>query len=98
MNTLNKDLFLILKSKYYWAIFRKEKSVEYRICSKRNNAIIKNQTHVVFQLGYSSENKMKLKIIKIEKIENQYHIYLDLSNIEIISLVRKNTNQLTMFN
>lgn len=93
-----KDLFLILKSQYYWAIFRKEKSVEYRISSKRNDAIIKNQTHVLFQLGYSSENKMRLKIVKIERIENKYHIHLDLSNIEIISLVRKNTNQLNMFN
>jgi hypothetical protein len=94
---LGKDLFLILKSEYYWSIFRKEKSIEYRIASKRNESLIKNQKFVIFQLGYSSENKMRLRIVKIEKENNEFKIHLDLSEIFVISLVEKNKNQLSLF-
>lgn len=94
---MDKDLFLILKSKYYWEIFRKEKSIEYRIASKRNKQLIRNQKFVTFQLGYSSKNKMRLRIVKIEKENNEFKIYLDLSEIFVISLVEKNKNQLALF-
>ena len=92
-----KDLFLILKSKYYWSIFRKEKSIEYRIKSKRNIALIREQKYVVFQLGYSKRNQMKLSIVLIESDEKEFRIHLDLSNIHVISLQLKDKNQLSLF-
>ena len=96
MNT-DKPLFLILKSEWYWKIFRKEKSIEYRIKSKRNISLIKNQKFVVFQLGYNSANKMKIPILKIEQTENQFNIHLDIENILIVSLKLKNTYQTVLF-
>ena len=96
MNT-DKALFLILKSEYYWKIFRKEKSIEYRIKSKRNIALIKNQKFVIFQLGYNSDNKMKIPIVKIDETKIQFNIHLDLANILIISLKLKNTYQMSLW-
>jgi len=95
---MESNLFLILKSEYYWQIFRKKKSIEYRACSKRNISMIKNQKTVTFQLGYSKENRMKLKVVMIEKLETEFRIHLDLSDIHIVSLKLTDKRQLNLFN
>lgn len=93
-----KDLFLILKAEYYWQIFRKEKSIEYRIKSVRNIQLIKKQKFVIFQLGYSKKNRMKLPIVLIEEKGNEFLIHLDLADIHVISLNLTDKKRLSLFN
>jgi len=89
-----KNLFLILKTQYYWQIFWKEKHIEYRTATPRFKKMIEDKEFVIFQLGYNKSNRMKVAILKIEETSGVYNIHLDLNSIEILNYTPNNNNQL----
>lgn len=74
---MGKDLFLILKGKYFRAIESGEKTSEYRLMTEYwlQRLTSRNWEHVTFQLGYAKDApRLRRKIfdIRISTIEHPF--------------------------
>jgi ASC-1-like (ASCH) protein len=74
---MSKDLFLILKSQYFFEIKQGKKKVEYRLMTEYwlNRLTSKNWSHVTFKLGYANSGltlRKKIDDIRIETIEHPF--------------------------
>lgn len=72
-----KDLFLILKGKYFREIEAGTKTSEFRLATEYwlNRLTTQEWTHVIFQLGYAKDSpriRKEISDIKISTIEHEF--------------------------
>ena len=81
------DLFLTLTGIWYWKVQEGTKPIEYRDKTPRNISKLRGRTysHVRYQLGYSSDNQMRLPVVRIVERTDYFEIHHDLSAIEVLS-------------
>lgn len=81
-------LFLIVTGKYFDAIRSGEKTSEYRLVTEYwvKRLTRKNWKHVIFQLGYGGDQRIRKKIVEI-KLSTILHEHFGDNPVEVFEIV-----------